>query len=137
MRKILGIMAIILLIGCASVGHKIDQSATDKIEKGKTTKEQVLNLMGSPDQIIRLGNGDTTFTYLYIRSTLKPETLIPFVGMFVGGSNMQHQAFSVTFDPDNVVKDLVSTQGSMECDTGLTTGNKPEISDVEEGKRPK
>lgn len=45
------------LAGCVSMGRKIDQSAAEKIEKGKTTREQVINLIGSPDNITRTGRG--------------------------------------------------------------------------------
>ena len=51
----------VLVAGCVSSGRKIDQSAADKIEKGKTTREQVVNLIGSPDRITRTGNGDTIY----------------------------------------------------------------------------
>jgi outer membrane protein assembly factor BamE (lipoprotein component of BamABCDE complex) len=138
MKRTIGLLLIIgLLAGCFSMGRKIDQSAADKIEKGKTTKEQVLYLTGSPDQIMRLGNGDTTFTYTYIRSTAKPATFIPFIGAFVGGANVQQQMFSVTFGPDNIVKNLFSTQAATESGMGLNTGSASRIPSVEQDKRPR
>lgn len=133
------LMALMFLAipACVSVGRKIDQSAADKIEKGKTTREQVVSLIGSPEMITRNSNGDTVFIYNYTRSTAKPATFIPYIGPFVGGANTQHQSTSVTFGPDGVVKAFSSTQGSMESNIGLTAGGKADIKDVEEGKRPK
>jgi outer membrane protein assembly factor BamE (lipoprotein component of BamABCDE complex) len=123
--------------GCVSSGRKIDQSAADKIEKGKTTREQVINLIGSPDRITRTGSGDTIFMYNYMRATAKPATFIPIFGPLVGGANVQHQMYMVTFGSDGVVKDFLSTYGGSEVDHGVTTGSKADIPEVEAGKRPK
>lgn len=136
-RAMILVLVIGLLSGCASTGRKIDQSAADKIEKGKTTKQEVIGLIGSPDRIMRRGNGETTFTYSYARATAKPATFIPIFGPLVGGANVQSQMFMVTFNSDGVVKDFISSQGGTEVDRGLATGSKAEIKDVEEGKRPK
>jgi outer membrane protein assembly factor BamE (lipoprotein component of BamABCDE complex) len=126
-----------LLSGCVSVGRKIDQSAADKIEKGKTTREEVIRLIGSPDQITTRGGGYTVFMYNYMRATAKPETFIPIVGAFVGGANVQNQMVMVVFGADGVVKDVFSTRGGTEASKGLATGSQADIKDVEEGKRPK
>jgi outer membrane protein assembly factor BamE (lipoprotein component of BamABCDE complex) len=134
---IITIILLMFLIGCASVGHKLDQEAVSKIKKGETTKKEVLALIGSPDQIVNLGNGDTSWSYTYVRATAKPATFIPIVGPFVGGTNVQNQFLTITFDPDNVVKNIMGTYGATEMDQGLTTGSKPDIKDVEENKRPK
>jgi outer membrane protein assembly factor BamE (lipoprotein component of BamABCDE complex) len=131
------ILLIVWLAGCVSSGRKIDQSAADKIEKGITTRDQVINLIGSPDRITRTGNGDTIYMYNYMRIAAKPASFIPYVGLFVGGSNLQHQMYMVTFGPDGVVKDYLSTYGASESDRGLATGSKAEMPDVEMGKREK
>ena len=138
MKRIMTLVLMACFVaGCASVGRKIDQSAADKIEKGKTTKEQVINLIGSPDQITRRGNGDTIFMYTYARATAKPASFIPIFGPLVGGAKVQHQMFMVIFGSDGVVRDFFNTYGATESDTGLATGSKPEIKDVEQGKRAK
>jgi outer membrane protein assembly factor BamE (lipoprotein component of BamABCDE complex) len=126
-----------LLSGCVSSGRKIDQAAVETITKGETTKAQVINLLGSPDQITKLGNGDTIFMYNYMRATPKPTTFIPIVGAFAGGANLQHQNCMVIFGPDGVVKNYTSTQGGTEAGRGLEAGGRATIPEVEEGKRPK
>lgn len=136
-KVILFSLICLVVFACVSSGRKIDQSAADKIEKGKTTRDQVVNLIGSPDRVTRLGNGDTIFTYHYTRATAKPATFIPIFGPLVGGANVQHQMYMVTFNSDGVVKNFFSSYGGSEVDQGLTTGGKPEMSDVEVGKRPK
>ena len=126
-----------LTVGCASVGRPIDQAAADKIVKGQTTREQVGMMLGSPDRITKLGNGDTMYSYSYTRASAKPATFIPIVGAFAGGTNMQHQMVMVTFGPDDIVKNYMSSQGGTESGTGLATGSRKDMPEVEEGKRPK
>lgn len=55
----------------------------------------------------------------------------------VGGANVQHQMFLVTFGPDDRVTDYITSYGASEVDSGLAIGGKAEIADVEAGKRPK
>lgn len=123
-------------IGCASVGRPIDQAAADKIVKGQTTREQVGMMLGSPDRITKLGNGDTMYSYHYTRASAKPASFIPLVGPLVGGANVQHQMVMVTFGPDDIVKNFMSSQGGTESGTGLATGTRPNMPEVEQGKRP-
>lgn len=139
MKTILAIiMATTLLAsGCVSTGRKIDQAAADSIKKGETTRAQVGQMLGAPEMVTKKGNGDTVYIYNYMRATPKASTFIPYVGMFMGGANVQTQTTSVTFGPDNVVKDFSSTQGATESDIGLAAGGKPDTPEVELDKRPK
>jgi outer membrane protein assembly factor BamE (lipoprotein component of BamABCDE complex) len=131
------IMACLLFTGCVTTGRKIDQAAAESIKKGETTREQVGQLLGSPELIIRNSNGETVYIYRYTRATAKPSTFIPYIGPFVGGANIQQQMTRITFGPDNIVKDYSITQGATESDMGLSAGGKPDTPEVELEKRPK
>ena len=138
MKKLLALaLTATLLAGCATVGRKLDQTSVDKIKKGETTREEVLKLIGSPDQMTRDGSGNVTFSYMYVRATAKPETYIPIVGAFAGGANVQNQMVIVTFGPDGIVKDIISTYGATESGMGTSAGSKADLKDVETNKRPK
>lgn len=127
----------ISLVGCATVGRKLDPAAVEKIEKGKTTRQEVIELIGSPDQMTRDGDGNVTFSYMYVRATAKAESFIPVVGAFAGGANVQNQMVMVIFGPDSVVKDVISTYGATESGVGLSAGSKADTTEVEQNKRPK
>ncbi len=138
MKKLLTLaLTTILLAGCATVGRKLDQASVDKIKKGETTRDEVLKLIGSPDQMTRNGSGEVTFSYMYVRATAKGASFIPIVGAFAGGANVQNQMVMVTFGPDSIVKDVISTYGATESGMGASAGSKPELKGVEENKRPK
>jgi outer membrane protein assembly factor BamE (lipoprotein component of BamABCDE complex) len=130
------ILILCMIIGCASVGRPIDQAAADKIVKGQTTREQVGAMLGSPDRIAKLGNGDTMYYYSYARASAKPASFIPIFGPLVGGANVQSQMVMVTFGPDDIVKNCISSQGGTETGTGLATGTRAPMPEVEQGKRP-
>ena len=137
MKKTLCLLALLTLAGCATVGRKLDPAKIDQIKKGETTREQVLKLIGSPDQMTRDGGGNVTFTYMYLRATTKPESFIPVVGSFVGGVNMQNQTLMLTFDPQGVVKDFVSSYGAQDASFNASSGGKPNVADTEKNKRRK
>ena len=52
-RAIVAALLCAALCGCASAGRKIDSAKVDQIKKGETTREQVLKLMGPPNQITK------------------------------------------------------------------------------------
>ena len=136
-KRRISIALSLLVIGCATYGRKLDQSKVDQIEKGKTTRQEVLSLIGSPDQMTRDGNGNVTLTYMFVRATAKPASYIPIVGAFAGGANVQNQMVMVTVGPDGVVSDVISTQGANETGYGLSAASKASVPDVQEDKRPR
>ena len=137
MKRIIGLLMVMFLsYGCASIGHQINQGAVDSIVKGKTTQQQILLSLGSPDLITKTGNGNTVYVYRYARAAARPESFIPLIGAFVGGVDVQGQMTRVTFGPDGTVKDFVSTQSGTELNKGLATGSRPDMPAIEHNKRP-
>jgi outer membrane protein assembly factor BamE (lipoprotein component of BamABCDE complex) len=125
----------VVICGCASVGRKLDESKVDQIKQGVTTRDQVIQLVGSPDQLTRDGAGNITFQYIYAHAQAKGSSFIPIYGAFAGGANVQNQFLTVTFT-NNVVSSLVSTYGANEVNTGVNSGAKPAVDQVEANKRP-
>jgi outer membrane protein assembly factor BamE (lipoprotein component of BamABCDE complex) len=134
-RPLFFLIALSLFTGCVSMGRKLDQEAVNRIHEGKTTREEVVEWLGSPDQTTRVGE-TTTFQYHFVRASAKPEGFIPIVGAFAGGMNTQNQMVSVTFDSRGVVRQLMTSGGGSEIGFGLSAGSKAKV-DVEGTKRPK
>ncbi len=130
------VAAVCCLAGCATVGRKIDSSALDQLKKGMT-KQEVVSLLGSPDQTTRQGSGESSFHYSYVRSQTKAATFVPVVGMFAGGVDMQNQIVLVQFDTAGKVKDFTVSGGSTDMASGAAAGAKPDTSETEPGKRAK
>ena len=138
MKTILASIAFaILFTGCASTGRKIDMSKVDQIKKGETTKQQVIQLLGSPEQMTSDASGNTTFLYLYSRATTKGQTFIPIVGAFAGGANVQSQMVSVIFGPDGKVSNYTQSMSANDMSTGANSASKASMPQVEDNKREK
>lgn len=137
MKKLLVWLLCLGLVGCVTVGRKINQEAVDSIKKEKTTREEVIKLLGSPDQIMKDAKGNITMMYMYIRSTTKPESFIPIVGAFAGGANVQNQTVMITISSDGKVSDVFTTYGATESGYGMSSGGKADLEGVEDNKRPK
>jgi outer membrane protein assembly factor BamE (lipoprotein component of BamABCDE complex) len=132
-KAILPVLLLALLVGCASVGHKIDPLKVDQIKKGESTAEEVRALIGSPDQMTRNASGQTIWEYHYAHSSVKGQTYIPYYGMFAGGARVQTQLVKITFGPDGKVEDYLISYGATESNMGTSAAPLP---DVEQNKRP-
>ena len=108
-----------ILTGCVTSGHKIEQTSIDKIKKGETTREQVINLLGSPNMMTPGADGGVVFAYMHLRVTPKATTFIPIVGMIAGGSNMKDETLMVTFGADGLVRDITMMTTTTETKFGL------------------
>jgi outer membrane protein assembly factor BamE (lipoprotein component of BamABCDE complex) len=120
----LGLLAI-MIMGCTTIGRKLDTAQIDKIKKGETTREQVTQLIGAPDSMSPTADGGAVFMYMHMQVKPKAASFIPIVGLAAGGADMKNQQVMVTFGPDGIVKDVVSTYDAPKTTTGGETSGKP------------
>jgi len=120
-----------------SMGRRIDMTAVSKIQKGETTRAQVLELLGAPDGSSRDGDGQVTYSYGYHRIASRPENYIPLVGGLVGGYDSQHQGVFVTFDRNDIVSNVVASSGGMEAGMNASAGGTVAPLEPYEAKRPR
>lgn len=87
----------LLLFSCAPIhiesGNQISLKQIEAIEKGKTTREEVKDLMGEPQLTGKDDNGLDTWTYLHIEADL------PIRG---GKAKERFQRLTVTFEEETV-----------------------------------
>jgi hypothetical protein len=69
-RKLLFVMVLAMILGCATSGRKFDTSAVDRMVVGKTTESQVIAMLGTPESITRCSNGIDIYYYTYAESGL-------------------------------------------------------------------
>lgn len=96
MIKILLLTAAIVLSGCAHVGEPIDQQAVDQIIEGKTTKAELIGLLGSPMVVTRSSDSTEVLAWSHVS-----------IGAF--GSGFRQQTFTATIDAAGVVKNYSSS----------------------------
>jgi len=95
-------------MGCVStLGHQIDQSAYSQIRKGVTTKEDVVELLGSPNQEVENEDGTSTFIYSFTKVSS---------GIYGIGAGVDTQSATVKFNS----KGIVISKSKQIGDTGGT-----------------
>jgi outer membrane protein assembly factor BamE (lipoprotein component of BamABCDE complex) len=104
MRAIIFFM-LIIFTGCATVGTEIKQANIDKLQKGKTTKEEVTKVFGQPD--VTYFDKDGNLIYAYTASKVKNTAwnFIPVVNIVHSEMAMKNQMLSLTFSKDGILQD--------------------------------
>lgn len=64
MRENLAIAAALLLAGCVSMGTNYDVAAVDRLQVGMT-KEEVIGLLGQPNQVVTNSDGSERLTWVH------------------------------------------------------------------------
>jgi len=115
--------ALILLSGCAS--HEVRHLASDAclVVPGQTDQQQVLGLMGSPDDKVNLKNGAEQWIYYQSQKSLLRKT--PYVGGKLGEEKFE--VLYVTFEDGKVGECVYRHFGEEEFDKfGISTGGVSE-----------
>lgn len=131
-------VALLMTLGCHSTSHgtKMDQAKLDQIQKGKTTKSEMITWFGPPASIGRDDTGQQTATWMYASSDtkVKGSTFIPYAGMFMGGATgtSESQTLFATFDSNNVLQKYNLSGSAQNLDSssnpfggGTTVTNAP------------
>jgi outer membrane protein assembly factor BamE (lipoprotein component of BamABCDE complex) len=122
--RLFGILALCSFVGCTYSGREIDPNALSKIKKGKTTKSEVIALLGPPSQQMPMGyDGGVYMIYSNFKSNMA-NAMIPYAGAFMPTST-QSQNVQILVDGQDIVRNIVfnetSSQGSA---FGMMTGQQ-------------
>ena len=102
MKKLTLLLLPFFLAGCASVGNEMDMSQMDNIEKGETTKAQLLEWFGSPMTVGIDSEGQTMATWIY--SAAKSN--------LIGKMETRLQQLVVIYDENDVVKQFTFNENN-------------------------
>ncbi len=124
MRFLTMLITTIILTSCMSYGTKVDQEKVSKFVKGKTTYSEVVQQLGKPtDQTVN-SDGTKTLTYHYMQHQMDAASFIPYVGLFVGGSQTESTTVILNFDKNSVLVDYSASEGGANIGTGILSGQK-------------
>jgi len=111
--------ALVVLNGCYFSKKKDDRpwppEVVAKIEVGKTTKAEVLKLLGPPKQVIRLLESEA---YMYVASVEKNSGLVMVV-LNLSRSDRQYDAVTVIINRQDVVTAVGARFSGDEASYGL------------------
>jgi outer membrane protein assembly factor BamE (lipoprotein component of BamABCDE complex) len=123
MKRIIVLLTLCLtLLGCFSSGNKqiMDASKTSQIQEGKTTKAEIIAVLGEPNHTTSMPNGEEMWMYNYTQSVTRPTTFIPVIGLFAGGTDMKGKTLMFRFDKNGILQ---------KTDKGQMTGGGGSIFD--------
>lgn len=123
--KWLLMLTVMVITGCAATGVRVDESQISNFQKGKTTYEEVVAQLGQPTEITRKSDGNTTASYIYSEYQTRPETFIPYVGMFVGGGDTRMNTAMFEFNSKGTLIDYSYSQSQFGTNTGIAAGGTP------------
>jgi hypothetical protein len=117
------VVSSVLLAGCASSGNdKVRTETADtvsaKVVKGSTTSSQLKALYGEPSNVSLTDGGNEVWTYTYAHATIKAATLIPVVGLFAGGSDVNKNEVVFLLDKNGVVQNYTVHASQTETRNG-------------------
>jgi hypothetical protein len=120
MRKLIAVSAALFALNGCYFGKKIDDrpwppEVVARIVVGKTTKGEVLKLLGPPKQIIRLLESEA---YMYVASVEKNSGLVLIV-LNMSRSDRQYDAVTVIINRQDVVTAVGSRFSADEAEYGL------------------
>jgi hypothetical protein len=124
MNKILvSVLLAFSLAACASGGNEKVRTETmdsvgQKVQKGVTTSTQVKAMYGEPASVSLTDGGNEVWNYSYSHATIKAATLIPVVGIFAGGSDVNKNEVVFLFDSKGVLQNYTVHASQTEVHNG-------------------
>lgn len=140
MASVFSCLVAVMLLGggCHSSSHgtKMEQTKLDQIQKGKTTRTEMIAWFGTPHNNGRDQDGQATSTWIYSQhdTKVKGKSFIPYAGMFMGGAEgtTETQTLMAWFDSTGVVQRYNLNDSAQNIDTssnpfggGTTVTNAP------------
>lgn len=108
-----------LLIGCATVGSKLDGSTVKQFQKGVTTKAEVEAKIGVPTgPPSLLPDGRRQVTYMYIERHGDILTYVPFVNYVAGGTIGRNQNLQIIYK-DGILQDYELSDTTEHSEGGM------------------
>ncbi|HCR16121.1 MAG TPA: hypothetical protein DIU35_01450 [Candidatus Latescibacteria bacterium] len=114
----------LLLSGCSSTGNRAlknetEQSISQKILEGKTTKAEIQSMLGSPLSTSFTDGGLVIWTFKFSQTQVKASTFIPIVYLFSSGTKGTIKELKILFDDEDIVKKFSMTESKTETKAGL------------------
>ena len=123
MKYIPTITAILLLTACAATGTQVKESQLQEFKKGKTTLQEVTAQLGTPNTNIAMSDGSRMACYIYAKASARPESFIPYVGAFVGGTDTVSNTVCMTFDKNEKLQSYTASSSQSGSGYGLEAGS--------------
>jgi len=106
------------LIGCVTVGRRVNQSNAEKLQKGITTKAEVIKIFGQPSSQSFNQAGKIIFTYIGCQMKNTAWNFIPIISAIHSEIKTTNQILTITFK-DDVVEEYDFSTSNMPIKYGI------------------
>jgi outer membrane protein assembly factor BamE (lipoprotein component of BamABCDE complex) len=123
--KNLAVFAVVLVLaGCAGAGNdslrsESEATVSTKIVEGKTTKDQIRTLFGSPAKTDFTDGGLEIWRYEFTKVSGDAVDYVPVVNLFGSSASGKKKELVVMFDASNIVKRYSMSVSDVSHKTGL------------------
>lgn len=124
MKWLVGAVALLALAGCVAMGVQVTESQLKSFERGKSTVGQVVSSLGQPTSSTLSADGTRMLMYMYTEAQARPESFIPYVGAFIGGSDSRSNMVMMRFDASGVLIDYTASTSQIGTGTGFSSGTE-------------
>lgn len=119
-RKLLcSAFLLLVLTGCATTGKEIPATSVEQMQKGKTTKEEVLKMFGQPDNTYFDKEGKLIYSYFSSKMRSSAWNFIPIVNLVHSETQMKTQMLTILFAKDGTVEEYSFTNSDKPTKYGL------------------
>lgn len=106
MKKILlGLCLALCIAGCTTYGTEIKDEQVSTIQKELTTRLEIINIFGQPQDSFTDSAGREVYRYEYKKLKATAKTFIPVVGIFHQESKADTRTLLVMFNKNDTVYD--------------------------------
>jgi outer membrane protein assembly factor BamE (lipoprotein component of BamABCDE complex) len=124
MKKVAVLAAILILAGCAGAGNESLRSESEatvstKIVDGKTTKDEIRGMFGSPQKTEFTDSGLEVWRYEFSKMHADAVDFVPVINLLGSSHSGTKKELVVLFDSSNVVKRYAMSVSDVSVKTGL------------------
>jgi outer membrane protein assembly factor BamE (lipoprotein component of BamABCDE complex) len=124
MKKVAVLAAILVLAGCAGAGNESLRSESEatvstKIVDGKTTKDEIRGMFGSPQKTEFTDSGLEVWRYEFSKMHADAVDFVPVINLLGSSHSGTKKELVVLFDSSNVVKRYAMSVSDVSVKTGL------------------
>lgn len=129
------VVAAFLIGSCTyKTGRQINTAAIDDITIGKTTKQQVESMLGPPNNLNMMPDGEM-WMYMTTETNIRGSNFIPYANLFHRESGHNNAQLTVSFNRKGVVTDCAFTTSTSVHTGGFAHNNESIANQVATGKR--
>lgn len=109
-------VVLLLFVGCTShygnqtLAKKSPADLKKELVKGKTTKAQVVEMYGKPEQTSFEDNGDEVILYSYSEGDFDATNLVPVVGTYIAKDEVRMKYIYIIFNKKGILKNYTITE---------------------------